>query len=501
MAISDPRAPVLVGVGEASGKSLGLDWPSPVDLAASAVRTALADSGVPAKLAASVDCLLAIRLFHDSGVAHEFGSPDNFPDAIAVKAGLRPATLYYGDVGGQSPQAHINELAVDLYDGKIKVAVLCSAEAIGTVKRAKKQGYALDWSQSSDKDFIDKRKDFSILSMYEIRHGIVSMPIAYGLMENARRARIGLNGADYARTMAQLWSEFSEISLTRDHAQFARQWSADELLGEELGNYRLNDPYRRWMVAQDAVDLGAAVIITTAGYAKELGIAEDKMIYLHSGADASAPLISEQTDLSRSAAMEWALESALNLAETEASELGPIDIYSCFPIAVSFAIDALEQTDRLLSSYTLTGGLSFFGGPGNGYSTHAIAAIVDALRSDGSKPGLISANGGVISKESAAIYAAYPVKGDWSPDRIAQPNVLPSDKGTRPSHFTNGGGIIKSYAIPYAKGQAGAVTVWMVDDDNIPCIGLMENYPPETDLLDKIVTISSDGKRNNVTLV
>ena len=69
MALADPRAPVLVGVGEASGQKLkesqGLEWPSTVDLAAAAIQQALADSGAGEKLAASIDCLLSIRLFHD----------------------------------------------------------------------------------------------------------------------------------------------------------------------------------------------------------------------------------------------------------------------------------------------------------------------------------------------------------------------------------------------------------------------------------------------------
>lgn len=59
MAVVDPKAPVLVGVGEASGGSLkrdqGLEWPSTVDLASAAVAAALADSGVGAKLAGAIE--------------------------------------------------------------------------------------------------------------------------------------------------------------------------------------------------------------------------------------------------------------------------------------------------------------------------------------------------------------------------------------------------------------------------------------------------------------
>ncbi|MEH6758141.1 MAG: hypothetical protein V7676_11560 [Parasphingorhabdus sp.] len=501
MAILDRQAPVLIGVGEASGQSLGLEWPSPVDLASAAVKAALTDSGAAGKLAASIDCLLATRLFQDSGVMHQYGSPDNLPDAIAQASGLDPAQLVYGDVGGQSPQKHINELAIQLYEGKIKSAIVCGSEAIGTVKRARKSGHEMDWNQPSDRDFIDKRTDFSILTKYEIRHGIISMPIAYGLLENARRNRLNMDRASYAKDMAALWSAFSTVSTSREHAQFAKNWSAEELLQDGGGNYQLNDPYRRWMVAQDAVALGGAVILTTAGHAADLGIAEDRLVFLHSGADSSAPLISEQIDLSRSPAIDWAVGKALDLADLNAGDIGPIDIYSCFPVAVSLAIEALKQPDRSLSSYTLTGGLSFFGGPGNSYSTHAIVAMIQTLRKDGSKPGMISANGGAISKESVGIYAAQPVKAGWTPDLIATPNYMGPDKGTKPAHFMSGDSIIKSYVLPYVKGVAGAATLWLQDENGIPCIGLLENTPENTDLIGKTVTIKSDGKRNHAVLV
>ncbi|QJB69962.1 hypothetical protein [Parasphingorhabdus halotolerans] len=501
MAITDPKAPVIVGVGESSGKFLETDWPSTVDLASAAVNAALADSGASEKLGASIDCLLSTRLFHDSGLPHDCGSPDNHPDAVAIASGLRPATLLYGDVGGQSPQKHINQLAKQVYDGKYKAVVISSGENIGTVKRARRAGHKLDWSQTSDRDFTNLlTTEDKMLTPYEWRQGIISMPMAYGIVENARRARLGMDRASYAKDMAELWSAFASVSVTRDHANFARNWTAEELLEDDHGNYQLNDPYRRWMVAQDAVELGAAVILTTAGHVAELGISEDKMIYLHSGADASVPLISEQTDLSVSPAMESAFPKALELAEVNAGDLGPMDIYSCFPVAVSLAMDALGSPDRPLSSYTLTGGLSFFGGPGNSYSTHGIVALVQALRNDGSKPGMISANGGVINKESVGIYAAQPVVGGWSPDRIAEPNRIGRAEHIKPEHYFDGSAVIKSYAMPYGKASRGAASLWLEDENGLPAIGILNDAPEDTDFIGMKVKVKTEDNRNLATL-
>ena len=41
------------------------------------------------------------------------------------------------------------------------------------------------------------------------------------------------------------------------------------LVREDEGNYPLTDIYRKWHVAQDAVDLGGAIILTSAGKARE----------------------------------------------------------------------------------------------------------------------------------------------------------------------------------------------------------------------------------------
>ena len=75
-----------------------------------------------------------------------------------------------------------------------------------------------------------------------------------------------------------------------------------------------------------------------------------------------------------------------------------------FPIAVLSACDALG-IDPFERELTLTGGLPYFGGPGNNYSMHAIAEVVDRVRRDQGSYGLVIANGGYLSKHSAGIYS------------------------------------------------------------------------------------------------
>lgn len=82
---------------------------------------------------------------------------------------------------------------------------------------------------------------------------------------------------------------------------------------------------------------------------------------------------------------------------------------------------ALDDPDRPL---TLTGGLTFGGGPGNNYATHGIAQAVDALRNAQEGAALVSGLGWYATKHSLGVYAAHPpARGGSRP--FAWRNVQP----------------------------------------------------------------------------
>src|SRR3954451_3263091 len=91
----DPRTPIVVGVGQSSER---LDEPgyqrrSPVELAADAVREAIADTGAdPAAVAATIDTVAGTRQFENSMpmARAPLGRSDNFPRSVAARAGAAP---------------------------------------------------------------------------------------------------------------------------------------------------------------------------------------------------------------------------------------------------------------------------------------------------------------------------------------------------------------------------------------------------------------------------
>ena len=66
---------------------------------------------------------------------------------------------------------------------------------------------------------------------------------------------------------------------------------------------------------------------------------------------------------------------------------------------------AVDDPDRPL---TLTGGLTFGGGPGNNYTSHGIARAVGALRGTPGSAALVSGLGWYATKHSLGVYASRP---------------------------------------------------------------------------------------------
>ncbi len=73
---------------------------------------------------------------------------------------------------------------------------------------------------------------------------------------------------------------------------------------------------------------------------------------------------------------------------TSLDEVAHLDLYSCFASSLSFA--ATPSGSRPAAGLTVTGGLPYHGGPGSNYSTHALAAMAEALRRDPGSLGLVS---------------------------------------------------------------------------------------------------------------
>src|SRR5439155_22999267 len=97
-------------------------------------------------------------------------------------------------------------------------------------------------------------------------------------------------------------------------------------------------------------------------------------------------------------------------------DIAHVDLYSCFPSAVQVA--ATEIGLGFERPLTVTGGLTFAGGPLNNYVTHSIATMVGVLRTDAGRLGLVSANGGYLTKHAIGIYGTEPPASGFRHDDV-----------------------------------------------------------------------------------
>jgi acetyl-CoA C-acetyltransferase len=164
------------------------------------------------------------------------------------------------------------------------------------------------------------------------------------------------------------------------------------------------------LAANIQVDQAAAVIVCSVEAARRAGVPPDRWVFIHAGAEAADEWhVTERHELTTSPAIRAIGRAALQHAGLTIDEVAFVDLYSCFPAAVQIGAAELglplQDVQRPL---TVTGGLTFAGGPGNNYATHGIATLVPLLRSQPDAFGLQTALGWYVTKHAIGIYSGTP---------------------------------------------------------------------------------------------
>ncbi|MCU1693743.1 MAG: putative enoyl-CoA hydratase [Frankiales bacterium] len=504
-AVIDGRTPVLVGVGQHTERVGTPEYRrlSAVDLAAEAARVALADAGVPA---AEVDTVLAVRQFEVSTpqATAPLGRSDNVPRSVAQRIGADPRRAVLDVVGGQSPQALVTEAAQTVADGGADVVLVVGAEAISTARALAGTDDRPDFSEHVEGSLEDRGLGLQgLVSRYGLEHALWHLPGTYALFENARRTRLGLDRAAYDRSMGELFAPFTEVAARNPYSAAPVVRTAEELLTITDANRVIATPYPRYLVARDQVNQGAAVLVLSVDAARRLGVPEDRWVFLHGHADVRERELLERQDLGAYPAAVLAVRAALELAGLTLDDVGVLDLYSCFPVAVSALLDGLGLAPDDPRGLTVTGGLPFFGGPGNDYSLHAIASTVERLRAEPGTVGLVGANGGVLSKYSVGVYATTPAPWRESDDAAlqAQVDAWPAVPWVRRA---NGPATVEDWTVLFSKDGTRTGVVVGRDAEDRRFLALAAD-----DLLDLLETgdpagvrvhARSSGKGNRVAL-
>lgn len=401
----NPRLPVLIGVGQHNQRvDRGEPSLEPAELMAVAARSAADDTGTASggrRVLYAVDSVRVVNIF-----SWQYRDPGALLSGLL---GIDGARTVHTTVGGNTPQMLVNRTAADIVAGRTEVALLAGAEAWRSRNAARAQGGKPSWTVQDPSEEPDETlgSDEKLFHPHEMERGVVMPVQVYPMFENAFRHHNGWSLDEHRARIGALWARFSEVASTNPHAWIQQRYTAEELVTPSEDNRMIGFPYPKRCNSNNAVEQAAALLMVSAAKAAEFGIARDRWVFLQAGAEAhDAKYVSNRADLFSSPAIRAAGLAALRLSGAGVDDLAHIDLYSCFPSAVQIAAAALGlSTDRDL---TVTGGLSFAGGPWNNYVTHAIATMVERLREDAGSIGLCSANGGYLTKHAFGVYSTTP---------------------------------------------------------------------------------------------
>ena len=105
------------------------------------------------------------------------------------------------------------------------------------------------------------------------------------MIDNARRARLKQSRDEYAADMGALFEPFTRVAAANPHASASVERDAAELVTPTAQNRPIADPYTRFIVAREKVNQGAAVLLMSVAAARDLGVPEDRWVFLPGHAD------------------------------------------------------------------------------------------------------------------------------------------------------------------------------------------------------------------------
>ena len=243
--------------------------------------------------------------------------------------------------------------------------------------------------------------------------GAVSATAFYALLESERRVRLGQTPDENRRGLGELYARFSEIAAANPQAVRPLTRGADELAGPSADNPYVAFPYTKLMVTTWTVDQAAALVFCTVGTARRLAIPEDRWLYPVVAAESNHMVpVTARRRLTQPGAMRAMADVCRRVAGVDPADVDLLDLYSCFPVAVTTAAEGLDVPAG--RDLTVTGGMSFAGGPLNNYVFQALARAGQLLAEGRGATALVTCVSGFYTKQGFTVLATAPPEQPFS---------------------------------------------------------------------------------------
>ncbi len=397
---------------------------------------------------------------------------------LAQNLDASPKFTQVSGIGGNSPQMLINIAAGMIARNELDSVLIAGAETYvqrdknpERVESALFRGIPKEYSGD---DLIGS-------TPLENHHGIEHPTQGFPLFETALWAASGLDLQSYLIKIGKLWSTFSQAASRNPYAWTKEAKSPETIITQGKDNRPTAFPYTKYMNSFVTVDQGAAIILAAEETAMKYPAKNRRTVYFLGGgyAEDRQRFMIKKSDFTSSPPLKAAVEKALMRSGMPLENLDCFDLYSCFPCAVSIAKKMIGISDDDPRALTLTGGLGFFGGPGNNYNLHGVATLAEKISMGEHSNGLVTALGWFMHKHAAGVYGSMPLGGRFQDHDIRdQKTPLAGNDPVKIIDRVNGKGTIETYTIIYSLDRKPSYAViYGKTRDNFRFIARTRNHP------------------------
>ncbi len=399
MAAGAQRRPSIAGAGQVVQRvEDAREALSPLALMERAIREAAQDAGAP-KLVESLDAI-----YVPQGL-WKYGDPGRL---LAEQLGATDVRTMVGAVSGHIVQLLVNRACQEIAAGRADLIAIVGGESENSKRRLSRREIPLHWEEQIPGEPDARAGDVKFLRTEdEAAAGIMNATSIFSLCDVSLRHSKGETPTEHRDRISQLYARMARVAADNPYAWLREAPSAEQIRNPGPDNRMVNYPYTKLMTSNISVDQAAALILCSEEAAARFEIPTEECVYPIASTEMShTVLLSERDVLHRHPGQNLAAERLLERSERTPEDLDYVDVYSCFPFAVQAGASALGIGMEPVPS--LTGGMTFFGGPFGNYVLHSIASLVERLRADPGSTGAIGSVGGSFAHFAYGLYSTQP---------------------------------------------------------------------------------------------
>lgn len=434
----DDNTPVLVGVAAFQQQNSDFhEALEPVAIMERVLRDAAADAGNLELLSRAGEILVPRGMW-------AYSDPGRLlTDAL----GAQNAETVFAEFG-VSQQTLLTRACQRIASGELEVVLVTGAEAKYRALCASKAG-----EQASETVQQDAQPDVKLVPEEELWSQLESatglgMPVGYyAIMDSALRYQQGLSPQQHRQQMGEMYQRFSEIAANNPDAWSKEPVAAEFISEPSAGNRMLAFPYTKLHNSQWNVDQGAGLILCSVAVARELGIDASRWVFPRAFAESNfMSVVSSRAELGGCPGFRIAGETAMKRAGVSFEDVRLRELYSCFPFAVRSQLHEFGMSGD--GDLSVTGAMTFGGGPVNNFVFQALVRMAQLLREQPGEVGLVTTVSGMLTKQGVALWSTEPNPDGWVFDDVTEKVRQASDIRELIADF-EGQAVVAGYTVLY----------------------------------------------------